>query len=251
MGILNCAPDSFYDGAAMSVADRVEKGLRLLAAGAAMLDIGGESTRPGAVPIGTAAEISRVAPVIDKLRRRTDAPISIDTYRAEVAEAALSAGATIINDIFAGERDPRMFAVAKKFAAPTILMHCRGEPRTMQDAPDYADVVGEVRAYLRERLYAAKASGVAEVIVDPGFGFGKTTAHNWTLFAALGDICAEFHALGVPVLIGVSNKRMFGGDVNDRVAKSAEASARAEQAGVDFVRVHNVAETAAALRRRA
>ncbi|MDR0868626.1 MAG: dihydropteroate synthase [Planctomycetota bacterium] len=248
MGILNCTPDSFYDGGtALDVATRVAKGVRLIAEGAAIIDVGGESTRPGSSPISADEEIARVAPVVKKLRSYTRLPISIDTYRAAVAEAALQAGATIINDIFAGERDPQMFAVAKKYAAPVVIMHCQGEPRTMQQAPVYADVVREVIDYLHARRRAARAAGVGQVIVDPGFGFGKTVEHNWTLFNALGEICAEFHRENAPVLIGVSNKNMLGGDPRDRVAKSVEAAVRAAQLGADIVRVHNIAETRTAI----
>jgi dihydropteroate synthase len=242
MGILNCTPDSFYDGAEKSVAARVRRGLRLLADGAEIIDIGGESTRPGAAKVSAKAEIARVVPVIEALRRRTAAPISIDTYKASVAEAALRAGANIINDIFAGA-DRRMFAVAQKFSAPIILMHSQGEPRTMQLAPKYKNVAAEVTEFLWRRVAEARKFNL-RVIVDPGFGFGKTTEHNWELFRALKSFCAEFHREKIPVLIGVSNKTMLGGAVAERREKSVAAALDAIKMGADIVRVHNVAETA-------
>lgn len=213
-GIINTTPDSFSDGGKYPGADAaIAVGLAMVDAGATWLDIGGESSRPGATPITAAAEIARVIPVIAGLRRRLDAggnpgiAISIDTTKAIVARAALAAGADTVNDISAGA-DPGMFAAVATHRAAIVLMHMQGTPATMQAAPTYADVVAEVIAFLHARLQAAVAAGVPAdmVIVDPGIGFGKTPAHNVALLEALPKICAE---LGRPLLVGLSRKQFL------------------------------------------
>lgn len=209
MGILNCTPDSFSDGGRLAtVAAAVAKGRELIDAGAAWLDIGGESSRPGALPVAAEVEVERVVPVIVGLRAAgVRAPISIDTTKALVAEAALAAGATAINDISAGA-DARMFAVAAAAGCPLILMHMAGTPATMQQQPTYADVVAEVQAFLAERSAVAIAAGVRRehLMADPGIGFGKTVVHNLALLRALPALHA---ALGLPLVVGISRKRFL------------------------------------------
>lgn len=238
MGILNCTPDSFYDGAILTVDERVEKGLRLIADGAQIIDVGGESSRPYSRAISVEEEINRVVPVIKKLRQYTDCVISIDTVKSAVASAALSVGANIINDISAGENDQQMFSTAQQFSAPIILMHRQGTTATMQNNPQYHHVVEEVIAYLHQRVNLARKFGLT-AIVDVGFGFGKTTEHNWELFNALPKICAEFHEREVNVLIGVSNKSMFGGEISTRENASTAAEKQAINFGVDIIRTHH------------
>ena len=254
MGILNCTPDSFANQATdapMDTAGRIEKAFQMIADGADIIDIGGESTRPGATPLTAEEEISRVLPVLTAIRQASLVPISIDTYHAATAAAALDAGADLINDIFAGDPeaggDAKMFAVAQRYAAPVILMHTQGVPTVMQDAPHYENVAREVGAYLRRRAEAARAASL-ECIVDPGFGFGKTAEHCRELFRALPELCQEFQALDIPVMVGLSRKSMFGGDVAGREKASVTAAAEAVAAGAAIVRVHDVKATKTALR---
>ncbi len=253
MGVVNVTPDSFSDGGRyLSVEAAVDHGLRLLDQGADMLDIGGESTRPGAEPLSVQAEIDRVLPVIEALRQSTPCPISIDTLKPEVARAAVRAGATIWNDVTALRGSDDAAAVAAELGVPVVLMHMQGEPGTMQLAPHYEDVVAEVCAFLSERADAAMAAGVAReaISLDPGIGFGKTLSHNLTLLAHLDQIIG----LGFPVLLGVSRKRFVqaidptASEPTDRLGGSLAAALTGVRAGVDVIRVHDVRETVQALR---
>ncbi len=245
MGVLNVTPDSFSDGGRFDAPDTaVAHGLELAAAGAAVLDIGGESTRPGATPVDAVTEIGRVRPVIEALAAAVDVPISIDTTKAAVAEAALEVGAAVVNDVSAGRGDPRMLDVVAAAGAGFVAMHMQGEPRTMQVDPHYDDVVREVGAFLVERLDAARAAGIADdaLMADPGIGFGKTTDHNLALLASLPELIA---AVGVPVLVGTSRKTFLGRitDEADPAARDAATLATAVWAlerGAAMVRVHDV-----------
>jgi dihydropteroate synthase len=252
MGIVNVTPDSFSDGGMFrDTAAAVAHGLRLLEEGADILDVGGESTRPGSDPVGPDEERSRVLPVVEGLRREApEALLSVDTRRAAVAEAAVSSGADIVNDVTAGI-DPEMFRVVAAAGAGLVLMHMQGEPKTMQVDPRYDDVVGEVRAFLRERLDTAVAAGIGRdrLAVDPGIGFGKNLQHNLDLLHSIGS----FRELGVPVLAGVSRKRFIGelsgvDDPAGRLEGSVAAAVWCATQGVDVVRVHDVGPTVRALR---
>ncbi|RZA35991.1 MAG: dihydropteroate synthase [Lysobacteraceae bacterium] len=251
MGIVNVTPDSFSDGGAHGTCDAaVAHALKLVEDGADLLDIGGESTRPGAEEVPIEEELRRVVPVIEQLSSRTRVPISIDTSKPEVMRAAVAAGAGMINDVCA-LRDEGSLDMAAMLGVPVVLMHMRGEPRSMQQAPEYDDVVGEVHRFLAERLFAAEMAGVAKknLLVDPGFGFGKTTAHNLALLAGL----RRFAELGVPVLAGLSRKRTIGeltgrDSVHERLAGSVAAHLIAAQRGAMVLRVHDVAATVDALK---
>jgi dihydropteroate synthase len=251
MGIVNVTPDSFSDGGAHDTLEAaVAHGLKLAEEGADILDIGGESTRPGAADVSVEEELRRVVPVIERLAKETALPISIDTFKPEVMRAAVQAGAGMINDIYGLRREGALDAAAA-LGVPIVLMHMQGEPRTMQEAPDYDDVVGDVHRFLAERIFAAEMAGIAKknLIVDPGFGFGKNTAHNLALLAQL----ERFVELGVPVLAGLSRKRslgeLTGRDVaSERVAASVAAHLIAAQRGAAIVRVHDVAATVDALK---
>ncbi|TDK24981.1 dihydropteroate synthase [Luteimonas aestuarii] len=251
MGIVNVTPDSFSDGGAHDDVDAaVAHGLRLAEEGADVLDIGGESTRPGAQLVPVDEELRRVIPVVERLAVQTALPISIDTSRPEVMRAAVAAGAGMINDVRALRREGALDAAAA-LGVPVVLMHMRGEPGSMQDAPEYDDVVGEVHRFLTERIFAAEMAGIARrnLLVDPGFGFGKSTAHNLALLAQL----ARFVELGVPVLAGLSRKRSIGeltgrDDPATRVHGSVAAHLIAAQRGAQLVRVHDVAATVDALK---
>jgi len=251
MGIVNVTPDSFSDGGAHDTLEAaVAHGLKLAEEGADILDIGGESTRPGAAEVPVEEELRRVMPVIERLAKDTSLPISIDTLKPEVMRAAVQAGAGMINDIHGLRRDGALEAAAA-LGVPVVLMHMQGEPRSMQDAPHYDDVVGDVHRFLAERIFAAEMAGIAKnnLIVDPGFGFGKNTHHNLALLAQL----ERFTELGVPVLAGLSRKRtlgeLTGRDVaSDRVAASVAAHLIAAQRGAAIVRVHDVAPTVDALK---
>ncbi len=250
MGIVNVTPDSFSDGGQHAdAASAIAHGLALAQAGADLLDVGGESTRPGAPPVDPQEEIRRVVPVIRELAER-GLLISIDTRHAVVMEAALAAGARIINDVTALEGDPASVQVAARSGAPVILMHMRGnDPRTMQNDPSYGDVVAEVYRYLGGRVAALEAAGIpkARLCVDPGIGFGKTPAHNLALLRHLQLL----HGLGCAVLLGASRKRFISAvsadePPQDRLGGSIAAAITAFAAGVQIVRVHDVAETAQA-----
>jgi dihydropteroate synthase len=251
MGIVNVTPDSFSDGGEHASVDAaVAHALRLAEEGADMLDIGGESTRPGADAVSQEEELRRVIPVIGRLAKETTLPISIDTSKPEVMRAAVAAGAGMINDICALRREGALDAAAA-LGVPVVLMHMQGEPRSMQAAPDYDDVVAEVHRFLAERIFSAEMAGIAKkkIVVDPGFGFGKTTAHNLALLARL----ERFADLGVPVLAGLSRKRTIGeltgrSDPHDRVHGSVAAHVIAAQRGARILRVHDVAATVDALK---
>lgn len=251
MGIVNVTPDSFSDGGAHDSTDAaVAHGLKLVEEGADLLDIGGESTRPGSAPVPLEEELRRVLPVIEQLAARTAVPISIDTFKPEVMRAAVAAGAGMINDIHA-LRQPGALEAAADTGVPVVLMHMQGEPGSMQADPQYDDVVAEVHRFLVQRLFAAEMAGIAKknLIVDLGFGFGKTLEHNLTLLAR----SERFIELGVPMLAGLSRKRMLGEitgrDVPaDRLAASVAAHVIAVQRGARIVRVHDVAATVDALK---
>ena len=251
MGIVNVTPDSFSDGGAHDTTDAaVAHALRLVEEGADLLDIGGESTRPGAAEVEVEEELRRVVPVIERLAAQVAVPISIDTSKPEVMRAAVQAGAGMINDVYGLRREGALDAAAA-LGVPVVLMHMQGEPRSMQAAPQYDDVVGEVHRFLAERIFAAEMAGIAKqrIVVDPGFGFGKDTAHNLQLLAQF----ERFAELGVPVLAGLSRKRsigeLTGRDVPaDRVAGSVAAHLIAAQRGAAIVRVHDVAATVDALK---
>jgi dihydropteroate synthase len=252
MGIVNVTPDSFSDGGRyIDPARAVEHGLELEAEGAAILDVGGESTRPGAIPVTLEEELRRVIPVVEGLRDAGLAiPISVDTSKAAVADAALGVGATVINDVTALRGDPRMAEVVAVHQADLCLMHMLGEPRTMQEHPSYGEVVADVRGFLEARMAFALAAGIApeRILLDPGIGFGKTAAHNVELLRRLDEIAA----IGRPVLVGTSRKsflgRLTGRDVPDRLAATIATNVLAYERGARVFRVHDVGPVADALR---
>jgi dihydropteroate synthase len=245
MGIVNVTPDSFSDGGLyLNREAAIEHGLELEREGASILDVGGESTRPGAQPVALAEELRRVIPVIEGLRQAgTRAQISIDTSKAAVAGAAVEAGATLINDVTALRGDPQMAAVVAATGADCCLMHMLGEPRTMQRDPRYGDVVADVRAFLEERLAFAVAAGVAQerIALDPGIGFGKTTAHNLELLRRLSELLE----LGRPLVIGTSRKSFLGKitarPIEDRIAATIATNVLAYTHGARIFRVHDAA----------
>jgi len=244
MGVLNVTPDSFSDGGQFLDADQaVAHGLQMAADGAAIIDVGGESTRPRSDPVSTDEQIRRVVPVIEGLARRADVPISIDTCNVDVAQAALAAGAAIINDITA-LADGRMTSLVAESEVPVVLMHMQGTPTTMQSEPQYDDVVGEVLHFLLERAQQAESFGVPSerIFIDPGIGFGKTLSHNLALLKYID----RFVATGYRVLVGTSRKRFIGtltgrDEPPDRVFGTAATVTLCAAAGVSLVRVHDVA----------
>ena len=248
MGVLNVTPDSFSDGGRyLDVDQAVEHAGRMAAAGADIIDVGGESSRPGAEPVSADEELRRVVPVIERLGRLT---VSIDTTKALVAERALSSGARIVNDISALRFDERMVDVVRDAGAGLVLMHMKGTPQTMQQEAQYAQVVTDVLGFLRARVAFAIARGIAreQIAVDPGIGFGKTVEHNLRLLAHLD----EFRLLGCPVLVGASRKsfigKVLGREADDRLSGSVAVAAWAVTHGAKIVRVHDVAETADVVR---
>ncbi len=251
LGIVNVTPDSFSDGGAHdSVEAAVAHGLRLAEEGADALDVGGESTRPGADDVPLEEELRRTIPVIEALAKRASIPISIDTSKPEVMRAAVEAGAGMINDVYALRREGALDAAAAA-GVPVVLMHMQGEPRGMQDAPQYDDVVGDVHRFLAERIFACEMAGIERkrIVVDPGFGFGKTREHNLLLLAQLH----RFTELGVPVLAGLSRKKTIGeltgrSEPRDRIHGSVAAALIAAQNGARLLRVHDVAATVDALK---
>jgi dihydropteroate synthase len=251
MGIVNVTPDSFADGGEHATTEAaVAHGLKLAEEGADVLDIGGESTRPGAGDVSADEELRRVVPVIEALARRVSIPISVDTSKPEVMRAAVAAGAGMVNDVHALRREGALDAVAE-LGVPVVLMHMQGEPRTMQADPRYDDVVGEVHRFLAERIFAAEMAGIRKqrMVVDPGFGFGKNARHNLQLLAQL----RRFTELGVPVLAGLSRKGTIGeltgrDDPRERVFGSVAAHLVAAQNGASILRVHDVAATVDALK---
>ena len=250
VGIVNVTPDSFSDGGKHDTFEAaVAHALRLVAEGADAIDVGGESTRPGADAVPFEEELHRVIPVIERLARESAVPISIDTSKPEVMRAAVAVGAGMINDVYALRRDGAL-ETAASLGVPVVLMHMQGEPRSMQAAPHYDDVVAEVHRFLAERIFAAEMAGIAKknIVIDPGFGFGKTVAHNLALLAQL----ERFTELGVPVLAGLSRKKTIGdltgrSDPHERVHGSVAAALVAVQRGAMLLRVHDVAATMDAL----
>ena len=247
MGIVNVTPDSFSDGGRFFGGDAaIAHGLELVRQGADLLDIGGESTRPGATPVPLAEELARVVPVVEALARQTTVPISVDTSKAEVARQCLERGAAIINDVTALTGDPEMIGVARQSGAGVVLMHMQGTPQTMQKDPQYRDPVGDLLRYFRGRLKACAAAGIdrERLVIDPGIGFGKTLQHTLTQLARL----EEFQRLGRPVLLGVSRKgfigQVLGRPRGERLIGSLAVLCYAVARGaVQVVRVHDVSET--------
>ena len=250
MGIVNVTPDSFSDGGQFAATNlAAEHALKLVKEGAAILDIGGESTRPNATPVGLQEELDRVIPVIEALVSQVNIPISIDTYKPQVMQAAINAGASIVNDVRALQEEGALQVVSKSNAG-VCLMHMQGTPQTMQDNPQYDHVVNDVSDFLAARLQACMDAGIAKnrILLDPGFGFGKTRAHNIALIRQL----EIFIALGQPLLVGLSRKsvlgQMTGNDVDARLYASIAASVIAAQKGAKILRVHDVKATVEALK---
>lgn len=251
MGILNVTPDSFSDGGLFDdPAAALAQARAMVTAGADILDVGGESTRPGAVEVDDTEEISRTAPVIAAIRADGMVPISIDTRKSAVAEAALAAGADVVNDVAAFTHDPAMVPLVAEAGCPVILMHAQGTPATMQDNPTYEDVVLDVYDFLEQRIANAEAAGIARdrIVVDPGIGFGKTLQHNVRLLQAV----SVYHGLGCAILLGASRKRFIGTltgaiEPRDRMAGSVAVALHAVNQGVQILRVHDTLETRQAL----
>jgi len=252
MGVLNVTPDSFSDGNEFfELGAAVEQGVQMELEGADIIDVGGESTRPGAEPVSVGEELRRVIPVIEKLREKVSVPISIDTSKAEVANAALDAGAAIINDVTAGRGDKEMFALAATRNTAMVLMHMQGEPRTMQKNPHYGDVVQEVADFFRQQYSRALECGVDPMTLafDPGIGFGKTLEHNLSLLKGLEQLRVHDR----PLVVGVSRKSFLGelagsNEVRDRLAPTVALTGILRVRGADVFRVHDVKENVAALR---
>ena len=250
MGVLNVTPDSFSDGGRFTSVERAtEHAVRMVEAGAQFIDVGGESTRPGAQPVTEEEELRRVIPVIEKLGARITVPISIDTSKPRVMQEAVGAGASLINDVCA-LRAPDALETAACLPAAVCLMHMQGEPRTMQLEPVYGDVVAEVRAFLEQRLQACVRAGMDpnRLVLDPGIGFGKRLQHNLALLARVAELCVQDR----PVLVGVSRKSMFGSllgrAVDQRVAGGLAIATASVLAGASIVRTHDVAETVDAIK---
>lgn len=249
MGILNVTPDSFSDGGKFdNVESAVSQAQKMIEQGASILDIGGESTRPGAKAVTQQEELDRVIPVIEALSQRFDVVLSIDTNKAQVMTEAVSAGADLINDVCALQNEGALAAAANTNAA-ICLMHMQGQPRTMQSSPSYDNVVKDIADFLTSRVKACLSAGIdsSRIIIDPGFGFGKTLAHNCEILAHLD----EFNALDLPVLAGISRKSMFGSllglEVDERLVPSVVSAVIAAQKGAKIIRVHDVKETVDAL----
>lgn len=253
MGILNVTPDSFSDGGQfLSVESALARARQLIREGADIIDIGGESTRPGAEPVPTEEELRRVIPVIRAIRQESSVPISIDTYKAAVAQAALEAGANIINDISALRFDPQMVGVVADARVPVVLMHMLGTPKTMQQNPVYRDVVREIKEFLAERIAFAREHGIEKIMIDPGIGFGKTVAHNVEILRRLG----ELRELQCPILIGTSRKSFIGRlgsttseplPLDQRLDGTIASTVIAVLHGAQIARVHDVAPLKRAL----
>ena len=251
MGILNVTPDSFSDGGRFSVpSEAIEEGCRMVDHGAKILDIGGESTRPGAHEVSSDVELGRVLPVISGLRKLSTVPLSIDTRHAEVARRAIEAGADIVNDVTAMRHDPSMSDVVVSTGVGLVLMHMQGQPETMQSDPQYENVVEEVQEFLGRRVEAAVSSGIRKeaLVIDPGIGFGKTVEHNLDLIAGLGNLLVY----GLPVLVGVSRKSFLGSvtgrNQEERLAAGVAVNVLAALYGAAILRVHDVKETCDALK---
>jgi dihydropteroate synthase len=251
MGILNVTPDSFSDGGRLGGVDQlIDAAAIMVADGADLLDVGGESTRPGAAPVSDTEELARVLPAIEVLSRRFDVPVSVDTRKPVVMRAAVAAGAAMINDVYA-LRAPGALETAAELAVPVVLMHMQGDPVTMQQGPSYDDPLAEVTAFLRERIAMCESAGIARqrLVVDPGFGFGKKLPHN---LALLRDLRTLVGALGLPLLAGVSRKSMIGEltgrPVGERLSGSVALAVYAALNGASILRVHDVRPTVDALR---
>ncbi len=245
MGIVNVTSDSFYDGGRYKKQElAINQGLKLAGEGADIIDIGGESSRPGAKPVTLKEELKRVIPVIKALKKKIEIPISIDTYKSKVAESALKAGARMINDISALRMDKRMVKIARQYDVPIVLMHMKGNPRTMQKHPHYKDVVREIYQFLARRIKFAEKNGIKpdKIIIDPGIGFGKTTEHNLLIIKYL----KKFRSLGKPILIGPSRKSFIGNILNLPVTERLEGTLAAISVcllnGAEILRVHDVKE---------
>lgn len=250
MGVLNVTPDSFSDGGRFNRPDAaLIRARQMVSEGAAFIDIGGESTRPGAAPVSVQEELDRVCPIVEKISRELDAVVSVDTSSPEVMTEAARLGAGLLNDVRALQRDGALQAAAET-GLPVCLMHIQGEPDNMQDRPEYRNVRREVSAFLTERVRAAESAGVKpeNILLDPGFGFGKTLEHNLQLLAAL----EQFHLLGHPLLVGMSRKSMLGAitgrEVDERLPASLAAATISAMKGVSIVRVHDVRETVDAVK---
>ncbi|MBI5300402.1 MAG: dihydropteroate synthase [Deltaproteobacteria bacterium] len=246
MGVLNVTPDSFFDGGKFNTTEKaVEHALKMIADGADIIDIGGESTKPGAKPLSVEEEKKRIIPILHKLRQATQCPISIDTTKSFVAAAAIDFGATLVNDISAGQFDSEMLPLVSRSKVRICLMHMQGTPETMQKNPHYKNVVEEVKVFLRQRMTACLEAGIEKekIVLDPGIGFGKSVEDNLALLKNLD----QFQDLGCPILIGTSRKSFIGAltgaTVEDRLPGSLATLAAAVQKGAQIVRVHDVAET--------
>jgi dihydropteroate synthase len=242
MGVLNLTPDSFSDGGLFTNVDKaVEHGKQMVKDGADIIDIGGESSKPGSIPVLEKEELKRVKPVIQKLVKEIKVPISIDTYKPNVAKECLNLGASIVNDI-TGLRNREMIKIVAKYKTPVIIMHMKGMPKNMQENPVYQDVVDEIKEFLEERINEAKKSGINDIVIDPGIGFGKTTEHNLQILKRLN----EFKTLGCPILVGPSRKSFIGNitglPVNERLEGTLSSISIAIINGANIIRVHDVKE---------
>jgi len=249
MGVLNLSPDSFYGPSrAHGVDAALEQAHRMVDEGASLIDVGAESSRPGSQPVDPVLEIERLLPVVRRLVRETGVPVSVDTWKAAVAEQVLGAGAACINDITGLAGDPRMAATIARHRAGVVLMHMQGTPLTMQDNPRYGDVVEDIRSLLQNSLRLAREAGIDQAAVDPGIGFGKTLEHNLEILARLD----EFRALGVPLVLGVSRKSFIGAvlglPVEERLEGSLAAAVLGVQKGANIIRAHDVAATVRAVK---
>jgi dihydropteroate synthase len=247
MGILNVTPDSFSDGGLFADVDSaVAHAKKMVADGADIIDVGGESSRPGSAPLSERQELTRVLPVVSRLIKEVSATISIDTYKPGVAEACLKAGVHLLNDI-TGLTNPQMIQVAARFHVPVVIMHMKGTPKTMQGNPVYQDVVREIKVFFKERITAARKAGMEDIIIDPGIGFGKTLEHNLCILKNLG----EFKSLGCPILVGPSRKAFIGAitgaPVTERLSGSLAAVVVSIMNGAHIVRVHDVRECSQAI----
>ena len=249
MGVLNVTPDSFSDGGKYNTMDQAMEQIKLFEQESVdIIDIGGESSRPGAEPVPEDRELQRVIPVIQEMRKFTDIPVSVDTYKAKIADQALQVGANWINDISGLRADPRMMAVVKKWDCPVIIMHMKGNPKTMQKNPSYSDVIEEIVRYFEERIEILGKYGIKKIVLDPGIGFGKRLSDNLRILKNL----STFKQFGYPLMIGTSRKSFIGEitsrDVNHRLAGSISSVIWSVLEGVNIVRVHDAAETSDALK---
>jgi len=248
MGVLNVTPDSFSDGGRyLDPEDAFRRAERMVDEGADIIDVGGESTRPFSEPVPPEMEVQRVVPVIRRICESLDVPVSVDTYKPEVASAAIDAGACVLNDVFALRKEG-MLEVAAERGVPVVLMHMKGTPKTMQENVQYNDVVAEIKAFLEERISAASSAGISEVVADPGIGFGKLPEHNLEILRRF----EEFRSLGVPLLVGCSRKSFIGHvldlPVEERLEGTLAANAVVVMKGADIIRVHDVKENVRMLR---